>query len=706
MKHKAEERAPTDGSVLGTRRVREFLDVTSAHAPGVLGQISCRCGTKMTMKRLPSLSLVWMSLALAMVVGLGACSSRGPRDGGDDGQDGAGEGEGELGEGEGELGEGEGEGEEGLPPIFLSEVSCRGGDWVEVKNDGETEQPLAMFSVTDDVSDPQRRQVLSGVLGPSERAVFDIDAFGIACTETLTLLAGNRVIDATTLAVARPGATWARLPEPVTPSSPFAEALPTRGEPNLLFALGAVRVNEVDCRGTDRVEIVNAGEESVDVGGFVLATDPLDPAQRYTLPARNLPVGGRLVLREVDPTVVPRADGFPFDIGCTQSLVLIDAAGQTVDAVAPERTAEAFTWGRMPDVTGDFVATEETLGEPNVAAALLAADVFVDDAVATVEVEVAPSDAPRLLDELDAKVDCLFWYEDEPAVPCVVRQERALRFVVDFVDGERFSGLDSVVVDGSTSDPTRLRALVASAAFAASTVVAPRAALALASVAGAPSTLVNLVEVLDGRRLSREMASTGHVYESGPGPLDLVGSDVDRWRVVEGDPADVDDLRRVASTLSDLRTEPGIVTDAAAVLALQSTLRFLAVDAWLSHTDGYAAARGDVVVHVDEDGEATLMPGDLDRILESNGDLFSAGSVLVDACLVDPACTTLYTATLADVDAALALAGLGDRLAAHATLARPFVADTSAFDAAVDDVRARLEARSDEVQAQLDDFGG
>ncbi|MBM4282166.1 MAG: lamin tail domain-containing protein [Deltaproteobacteria bacterium] len=585
--------------------------------------------------------------------------------------------------------------------MILSEVACAGDDWVELKNFADGPVALSGWALTDDVADPTRRELLSGSLAPGERRVVAVTAFGIACDETLTLLSDGPGRETTTLAVARPGATWARLPEPVTASSSFDEGLPTPGTPNQPYVVGAVRLNEIDCRGNDRVELVNAGAVAIDVGGFTLVGDPADPAQRYVLPTQSLPPGGRAVVLEADPAAVPPIVGFAFDIACTGALSLHEDGGATADAVVLERTAEAFTWGRLPDGTGDFAATVETIGAPNAPATLLAPEVFDEAVLHDLTVEVAAGDRVTLLRPSSPEVACTLRFADDAPLACDVRQDRVGRFVLAFADAARFRGLEALVVEFDDEDPTLLRAALAARAYAAATVIAPRVGFASASVAGQPARLSALVEVLDGRRLRRELASTAHIYASGPGPRDLVADDVSRWEVVVGDELVRDDLRAVAGVLAAHRDRPGVLEAAAPLLAAGASLRLLAVDAWLDHADGYARARGDVVVHVDAAGEARLLPGDLDGVLRADGPAYATGSALVDACLVDPPCADLFDAALFDVADALGaadLAGIVDRLA---PMLRDRAADPATFDAAVSSLRARIIARPAEMAARI-----
>ena len=128
------------------------------------------------------------------------------------------------------------------------------------------------------------------------------------------------------------------------------------------------------------------------------------------------------------------------------------------------------------------------------------------------------------------------------------------------------------------------------------------------------------------------------------------------------------------------------------------TLRFLAVDAWLSNSSGYARARGQYRLHIDKDGQARLLPVDLSGILLDDGELTPSGSVLLDACRadVDQDCLVPLRALVeqigelvVDLNLAAVVDGVETALGA------------AADDAAFLDLRTRLSARPVEVALRL-----
>ncbi len=203
---------------------------------------------------------------------------------------------------------------------MLSEIGCDGFDFVEVRNVSDATVELAGLSVSDRRDDGTRRHVLSGPLAAGASLAVTATAFGIACDEEVFLLDGDTVVDRTTIATARRGATWARLPEPITASSAFAEAFPTPNRRNQPFVVGDVRINELDCQG-ERMEIVDVASGVREV--------------------QNVNV-------DCDVPVILERDGVILDV------VMVDVA-----------VPQALSWSRLPDGVGAFDLGEQTFGEVN-----------------------------------------------------------------------------------------------------------------------------------------------------------------------------------------------------------------------------------------------------------------------------------------------------------------------------------------------------
>ena len=134
-------------------------------------------------------------------------------------------------------------------------------------------------------------------------------------------------------------------------------------------AAGAVVVlNEINCEGTDWVELVNTSDSPADVSGWLLTDDPLDANplradHRYLFPAATtIPPGGEARGREGGGRVPVRH----------QLRRRHDPSGgrrcgiaRSMSSSVPPLAAAGDTWGRYPDGTGSWVETAPTKGSIN-----------------------------------------------------------------------------------------------------------------------------------------------------------------------------------------------------------------------------------------------------------------------------------------------------------------------------------------------------
>ena len=365
--------------------------------------------------------------------------------------------------------------------------------------------------------------------------------------------------------------------------------------------------------------------------------------------------------------------------------------------------AEAFTWSRLPDGVGAFVAGEETLGAVNQVPAVLGAGVFEPARAVPITVVIDPAGEASLAGDPLLPVPCTVAFDDDAAVAAAVTFPTNDLVALRFADTARLRGLEHLVLDLRDTDDSWSTDVVGAALFRARGILAPRVGLATATISGRAVALARTVEVIDGRLLRRTFPGTAHLYGSGDGPTDLVTADVASWDVIVGDSADVTDLDAVVAGLAPFITAPGLLAGAGADFKLSSTIRFLAIDAWLGHTDGYCAARGDTLVHIDDGGEARLLPHDLDNIT-LRGPVLTSGAAVMDACRADPPCDallreelTLTGAAVVDADVARLIA---DVSAAVAAAAIPGL-DVDVQQAAANAVAGQLAARAGEVDAEL-----
>jgi hypothetical protein len=138
-----------------------------------------------------------------------------------------------------------------------------------------------------------------------------------------------------------------------------------------------VLVNEVlshtDPPQVDAIELVNATDAPIDLGGWYLS-DSFENFLKYQIPAGTiLPAGGYLVFDEYDfnwsAGVDPNDFGLNSYHGDDVWLMAADAAGNLtrfVDHVAVPATANGESFGRWPDADGGLYPMRTlTLGEPN-----------------------------------------------------------------------------------------------------------------------------------------------------------------------------------------------------------------------------------------------------------------------------------------------------------------------------------------------------
>jgi hypothetical protein len=127
-------------------------------------------------------------------------------------------------------------------------------------------------------------------------------------------------------------------------------------------------LNEVNCEGTDWVELVNTAAQPAQIAGWLLTDDPLgstraDHRMLFGDPT-EIPPNGTLVVSK-------GSGGFAFGISCGGDTIrLADQAEAGVDEIAvPDLATPGNTWGRYPNGTGDWTETTPTQGAANEPAA-------------------------------------------------------------------------------------------------------------------------------------------------------------------------------------------------------------------------------------------------------------------------------------------------------------------------------------------------
>jgi hypothetical protein len=533
------------------------------------------------------------------------------------------------------------------------------------------------------------------------------------------------------------------------------------GEGEGIVTTPDVRLNEIDCRGQDHVEIV--GPAGTDLTGLVLAEGLGD----YTLPPGSI-VGDNGVFvvdeegaAEVDEetgatgAVVP---GFPFEIECSDRLLTLsfdDGSGSAlVDSTSLPPfpgSYEGTSWCRLPDANGDWALCTPTLGEPN--APYIDPDSILFDPLQVITVDIALSDAatsslttaPRTYVEGTVTVtgaDGTVYGPTSAGVAIKGNEAGSFRplsqkaaFKVkfnEFAPGNRLLGLKGFKLNNMVEDISYLHEAVGYQFFRQLGVPAARAGYARVLVNGNDYGLHALVERVDDIFASRHFAETQHIYEGGLFGVDAVPCTaecaasttcfcVDDLEVDSGDELDRADVNALAA--ASVASGDAFFAGAQGLVDFETSARSWIAAQYLYHWDGYAGGRNNFYLHSDDDGVFTWIPSGMDQSLDpaavgldgaydlKTGQTPFAGNAAQGTffakCRSAPACDALLDSAIDDVAAAVAAWDAVAYLDDVRAVIEPYVADdprrpdTITLDevhAAQDATRSLLQARVSVVQ--------
>jgi hypothetical protein len=439
-----------------------------------------------------------------------------------------------------------------------------------------------------------------------------------------------------------------------------------------------VVLNEVNCEGTDWVELVNTSADPADVSGWLLTDDPID---------RDPPrVDHRLTFAagaEIDAhaaLVVERGDGgFPFGISCAADTVrLADPAGAPMDEVAiPALELPGSTWGRYPSGTGAWTETISSPGAANEPAADdgpppdLAGWMFDPAMVVDVGMTLPPESIEALNQEPEEYVPGTFSLTTTGASYGPLQVGIRLKggrgsmrpltgksaFKVKFshsVSGQRFLGLKTLTLNNMVQDPSMISETLSYRVFRAAGIAAPRTGYASVSVNGAEYGLYLNVETPDLVMLRNWYASTQHLYEGEYG-ADAVPGGGEAFQVDEGDENDRGDLEALIADASG--PSEGFAAAVAPRLDLAQATRMWAVEKYVGHWDGYAGGVTDpdhpnnYFLHSDASGRFTFMPWGTDLTWEGRIPFDEHGGALFRFCQWSDECRAMYREAVAEISA-------------------------------------------------------
>ncbi len=415
--------------------------------------------------------------------------------------------------------------------------------------------------------------------------------------------------------------------EPVEPTEPTTKPTePT--EPTEPVVLPEVVINEVvpgndsTLNGPDGVsrpdwiELLNLGSGPVDLGTLTLRdgdgslwTGPagveLGPGERY------------LVYADAPADDSTAWTGWPIDKDGDKLTLLF--AEQVVDFLKIEEVDQDIAWARVPDGTGEFVATAWTTpGEPN-----------GDDASPTLQVADETMFTDRLVHQIhftiDLAVGAALNDPARPEVPVameidgVAYPEVGLKlkgsasydtmagkpaFIVDlneYVPGERFRGLKKFKLhNGLVLDPTRVRDWLTYKLAREAGVMAPRVGWAEVYCNGEYYGIYVVIEAHDDEMIEYwypESKDSGMIFEpnesQGPGwGWGDFGVGNMAWNYETGpvppDELGVDSLREADRIFGGPATDAA-VAELWSYVDQENFLTYLAWEAVVAHTDGYMA---------------------------------------------------------------------------------------------------------------------
>jgi hypothetical protein len=514
----------------------------------------------------------------------------------------------------------------------------------------------------------------------------------------------------------------------------------------LLFAASAVAapvasagvvLNEINCEGTDWIELVNTSDEPADISGWRVTDRPLDSTDethRMFFPAST-------VIAPNDDLVTERGTGgFPFGISCGDDEIrLADAGGAPIDdVVVPLLTASIDTWGRYPNGTGAWTQTLSSEGAPNEPSSTggdptqdLAAWLFDPSKVVDIDLTLPPASIDALNADPDTYQPGEFSLTTTGAsygplqVGVRLKGGYSFRplsgksaFKVKFnysVSGQRFAGLQKLTLNNMVQDPSNLHEVLAYDAFRAAGVPAPRTGYGHVEVNGSDYGLYLNVETMDAIALRRWFDTTQHLYEGAYG-TDVTPGGAAAFEVDEGSDVDRSDLDALTAAVNGA-PGPDWSDGVASVADLEQMTRMWAVEKYTGHWDGYAGVKSpehlipnNYFLHSDDAGLFTLLPWGTDQTWVYRIAFDDSAGTMFDHCLADVSCKAgfvdsvkLARSSIADLNLDALAAGLAAELTPwQATDPRREYTQEQIADA-VAATRAFIAARPGDVDAWLPD---
>lgn len=313
--------------------------------------------------------------------------------------------------------------------VVINEVESsapnKGKDWVELYNNSTEDVDISGWIISDDkglarLDDGTTNPFPEGtVIKAGEFLVFDVDAapydFGLGKNDAVNLYDKDKnLVDSIAYTGHAPD-TLGRYPDG---TGNFVETLSTKGTANRINEESeepagdenittSLRINEIETNHKvfeDYVEIINIGDQPVDISGwYVMDDDPVGHAAQVT------PAADGTVIEPGEVYVFDTGSHFTFGLGKDDLVTLRNPDGRIADEYAWTGGHPQGTWSRVPDGTGEFRDYPNSKGELNK---------VISEAVVINEIESNGSDRDwvEIYNTSDNDIDIAGWYikDDSP----------------------------------------------------------------------------------------------------------------------------------------------------------------------------------------------------------------------------------------------------------------------------------------------------
>lgn len=463
-----------------------------------------------------------------------------------------------------------------------------------------------------------------------------------------------------------------------------------------------VKISEIDCHD-EWIEIQNTHTRlSVNLKGYTISVIETGSAQlqdKYKFPNKVLKSGARLVLK---------TKALKFGFGCgDETVVLRNAKNSELDRTAIPNLDSNISWARFS--TGWKAATPslnkknvELLDQENIDKAA-----WLYNNLETVQINLTITEVrlDKLVDDRKTYVKAHFslvdsadktWPSTGPLLVGVrtkggvgstdnenvdIRNGKIglkIQFN-EFVKGQRFLGLKNLTLNNMRQDASMVREVLSYQLFKEMGLVAPRTGFANVAINGVNRGLFLNLETYDEIMMARHRNKLGHLYDAAFSPTgpDCVENPwvkpeilTDRYwctfQVDAGVASNISDLEKLAFALE---TQGGFSDDAKEILNMEQVAKFLAIEKFTNHWDGYSGSPSwtpnNFRLFSNRSGDFEFLPWGTDQtwaavdplpdwminegMTTTTEPFDSANGIVFNQCLEDEECKGLYLDALVEI---------------------------------------------------------